>query len=56
MGIVGTLKTSIVKVVAGLLGFGVLMAGGREVTFGSEPVGTVMVLIGIVLLVFAAKL
>lgn len=56
MGLVDTLVNSIVSVVAGLLGFGMVIGGAQEATFGSGAIGTVAVLIGIVLLVFAVRI
>lgn len=56
MGFIDALVASAVKVVSGILGFGLFLAGGQQATFGSEAVGTLMALIGIVLLVFAARL
>ncbi len=55
MGLLDKLVASVVTVVAGLLGFGLLMAGGQQAAFGSDGLGTGMALVGIVLLVFAAK-
>lgn len=56
MGLLDKLISSIVAVVAGLLGFGMLVGGAREAAFGSQTVGTIIVVVGIILLVFATKL
>lgn len=56
MGITNTLVNSTVKVIAGLLGFAIFMAGGQQAMYGSDTVGTIMALVGIILMVFAAKL
>lgn len=56
MGIVDALVASVVKVISGLLGFGLFLAGGQQATFGSETIGVIMALIGIIFLVFAARL
>jgi len=55
MGLMGKLIESIVAVIAGLLGFGFLVAGGQQAAYGGGAIGTIMVLIAVVLLVFAAK-
>jgi len=55
MGLTDTLIQSVVKVVSGLLGFGFFLGGGQQAAFGSETVGTVRALVGLVLMVFAAK-
>lgn len=56
MGIIDTLFDSIVKVIAGLLGFGMLFGGAQQAAFGSQTIGTIVALVGVVLLVFAARL
>lgn len=56
MGIVDTLINSIVQVVAGILGFVLFVAGGQQAAFGSGIIGPIMAFIGVVLLVFAAKM
>lgn len=54
MGLKDTLISSIVKVVSGLAGFVLFFAGGQTaVTSGT--IGTIMLLAGVVLMVFAAK-
>ncbi len=55
MGLFSKLVESIVAVIAGLLGFGFLVAGGQQAAYGGGISGTIIVLIGIVLLLFAAK-
>jgi len=55
MGLLDKLVASVVTVVAGLLGFGLLMAGSKEAAFGSNGLGMGVAFAGIILLVFAAK-
>lgn len=55
MGVVDTIFNSIVVVVAGLLGISLMVAGGREAALGSQSVGTVMFILGIVSIVFATR-
>ncbi|WP_256403872.1 hypothetical protein [Halorubrum salinum] len=55
MGLFDKFVESIVAVIAGLLGFGFLVAGGQQAAYDGGIGGTIMVVIGIVLLVFAAK-
>ena len=56
MGMMDTLVNSIVKVISGVLGFGMFMAGGQQAAAGSGTIGGVVTLIGVVLLVFATQL
>lgn len=56
MGIIDTLFDSAVKVIAGILGFVMLLSGAQQAAFGSSTVGTVVGLLGIILLVFATRL
>lgn len=55
MGLINKFVASIVTVVAGLLGFGLLMAGSKQAAFGSNALGMGIAVVGIILLVFAAK-
>lgn len=55
MGLVDTLVSSIVQVVAGILGFVLFIVGGQQAAFGSNAIGMVIALVGVILLVFAAK-
>ncbi|AEH39519.1 hypothetical protein [Halopiger xanaduensis] len=54
-GIIDALINSAIQVVAVLFGFGFLLTGAQRTTYGSEPVGMIMFLVGVVLLVFAAR-
>lgn len=56
MGLLNTLFNSAVAVFAGLLGFGLLFAGSQQAATGSGGMGTVVAIVGIILLVFATKL
>lgn len=56
MGILNTLINSTVSVLAGLLGFGLLLYGSQQVAYGSNGIGTFVAILGIILLVFASKL
>lgn len=56
MGIVDTLVESGVKVIAGLFGFGMLIAGAQMSSLNGNDIGIVVALVGIVLLVFAVRL
>jgi hypothetical protein len=56
MGIIDTLVNSAVTVFAFILGFGLLMTGGQQAATGSGGMGTVIALVGIILLVFGARL
>lgn len=55
MGFVDTLVNSVVQLVAGLLGFGMLISGAQQSAYGSQTVGTIVFLLGIVLIIFAAR-
>ena len=57
MGLLDTLFESVVKVVAGLVGFGMFIGGAQYGALGNnQTIGIVFFLIGIVLIVFAARL
>lgn len=55
MGIVDALVNSTIKVIAGLLGLGFFLGGGQQAA-SNGTVGTIMILVGVILLVFAARL
>lgn len=56
MGIIDTLLKSVIQVGAALFGFGFLIWGAQQASMGgNEVVGVISALIGIVLLVFAAR-
>jgi len=56
MGVIDTLINSVVSVIAFILGLVTLIAGSLQVTSGSQIMGYIVFLLGIILLVFSAKL
>ncbi|WP_158413718.1 hypothetical protein [Haladaptatus cibarius] len=56
MGIMDAMISSIIQVISGLLGFALLFGGAQQAAFGSGTFGTIVALIGIVLILFASKL
>lgn len=55
MSLMSALVESIVSVIAGLLGFALLVGGGQLAAGGSSGSGILIFLIGMVLIVFAVK-
>ena len=56
MGLLNMLFNSAVAVLAGLFGFALLVTGSQQAATGSSGMGTVVALVGIILLVFATRL
>lgn len=56
MGLLNILGQSVVKVISGILGFVLFIGGGQQVAYGGGPIPIVIVLVGVVLMVFAAKI
>ena len=56
MGVAKTLKESLIKVVAVVLGFLLIISGALAGVAENQIIGTVMLLIGLVLIVFAGRL
>lgn len=56
MGIVDALVSSTIQVIAVLAGFGLFIGGSQQAAFGSGTLGTIVALVGVILLVFAARM